>query len=59
MSEQHTGFQWLKVGTIKINLVQTLLKPQDLTGGLLAGYVADRHRAIYDQQAQRPKQAVS
>lgn len=41
------------------HLVQTQLKPQGLTGGLLAGHVADRLCAIYDQQAQRPKQAVS
>lgn len=53
------------MGTITINnwcffyLVHTQLKPQDITGGLLAGYVADRHRAIYGQRAQRPKQAVS
>ncbi len=41
------------------HLLQTQLKPQDLTGGLLPRYVADRHRAICRQQAKRPKQAVS
>lgn len=50
----------LKAGAIKkcyFDLVHTQLKPLDLTGDLLAGYVANRHRTIYDQQ--RPKQAVS
>lgn len=38
--------------------LETQLKPRGLAGGLLVGCVADRHLAIYDHQAQRPKQAV-
>lgn len=38
------------------HLLQTRLKPRDLTGGPLAGYVADRHRGqsrLYLDSAQR------
>lgn len=40
------------------HLLGTQLMPQARSGGLLVGCVADRHHAIYEQQAQRPKQAV-